>query len=226
MENKEYRSIVGLTTQSKQKRIDSDYYVEGVATTFNDPYLMIEASDFKVYEEIDRNALAETDMADVKFQVNHAGTVYARMKQGTLGLEIDGNKIYAYADLSKTTRAREIYEEIDAGYIDKMSWAFIVAEDEYRWNKDLTVCTRTVNKVKKIYEVSGVSEPANPNTELEARGMTENKENSYGEILNISVRNLLDGAIESRKQELLEREKALKFIKAKYDHMEEQYGIR
>ena len=207
LQEREYRIMpMWGANNNEGKKIESEYYVEGLATTFNDPYLMMDTGDFKVYEQIDRNALHGADMSDLKFQINHEGTVYARHKQGTLGYEVRNDELFIYADLSKTTSARERYEEIRAGYIDQMSWAFIVNNDEYKWNDDMTICTRTITKVKKVYEFSGVTEPANSNTSLEAKSMKENQVNN-GEIHIINTRNLLNGVIESREQELLIRKK-------------------
>ena len=52
----------------KEKRIDSDYYVEGYATTFNEPYVLWEYEGRKYKEVIDRNALAGEDMSDLLFK--------------------------------------------------------------------------------------------------------------------------------------------------------------
>ena len=54
-----------------EKRIDTDFYVEGYATTFDKPYLLYEWDGNKYYERIDRNALAGADMSDVIMQYNH-----------------------------------------------------------------------------------------------------------------------------------------------------------
>ena len=70
-----------------EKRLDSDFYVEGYATTFGKPYELYEFDGIKYYERIDRNALAGADMSDVIFQYNHAGKVLARLSNKTLGLE-------------------------------------------------------------------------------------------------------------------------------------------
>ena len=49
--------------------------------------------------------------------------------------------------------------------INKMSWAFVVSEDSY----DRETHTRTILKIKKVYDVSAVSIPANGDTEIAAR---------------------------------------------------------
>ena len=75
------------------------------------------------------------------------------------------------ADLGSTTGSRGMYEDIDAGLITRMSWAFMPdwnsIEDVYdEENKRLT---STIHKVYRIYDVSCVSLPADPNTEISAR---------------------------------------------------------
>lgn len=61
--------------------------------------------------------------------------------------------------------ARGLYQDIDAGMITKMSWAFVVAEDSY----DRETRTRNILKIKKVYDVSAVSIPANSDTTIAAR---------------------------------------------------------
>jgi HK97 family phage prohead protease len=169
---------------SNEKRIDSDYYIEGYATTFNQPYVLYEADGVKYYEKIDRNALDGADLSDVILQYDHAGKVFARKSNRTLIVEPDNKGLFVCADLSKSAASKDFHEEISNGLVTKMSWGFVVAKDSY----DRTTRTRTILKIKKVYDVSGVSIPANPDTEIQAR--------SY-----------FDGVIEGEKQELLERRK-------------------
>lgn len=182
--NREYRIMNPLIKGLNEKRIESDYYVEGYATTFNRPYELYEYDGIKYSEVIDRNALVGADISDVIFQYNHQGAVLARNSNKTLGFEAREDGLFIYADLSKSKAAKEMYEEISNELVTKMSWAFTVSEDSY--NKDTR--TRTITKIKKIYDVSAVSVPANSDTDISAR--------SY-----------FDGVIEVLKQELREREK-------------------
>ena len=119
----------------------------------------------KYYEEIDRHALDNADMSDVIMQYDHSGRVYARQSNDTLKLEMDDNGLKVTADLSKTELARGLYEDIAAGMITKMSWAFVVTKDAY----DQKTRTRTILEVKKVYDVSAVSIPANDDTNIAAR---------------------------------------------------------
>lgn len=183
---------LSLLTTEKEKRIDSEFYVEGYATTFNSPYLLYEWDGIKFFEVIDRNALAEADVSDVIMQYNHGGKVLARNANGTLGIAPDDHGLFTFADLSKSRAAKELYEEISNGLVTKMSWAFTVAEEAY--NKDTR--TRTILKIKKVYDVSAVSFPANGDTD-------------------ISARSFFDGVIEEEKREALARQREIIKLKIK-----------
>lgn len=201
-ENREYRALLLPFQQpTGEKRIDSDYYVEGYATTFNDPYVMWEWDGVKYYEAIDRNALDEADLSDVIMQLDHTGEVFARtkMRKGkarTLIVEPTDRGFFIAADLTNddpdNPGPSTLYRKIDKGLIYQMSWAFTIAEEKY--NKDTR--TRTITKVKKVYDVSAVSIPANPGTDIAAR--------SY-----------FEGVIEKERQEWLQRQKAIELAKAK-----------
>lgn len=190
--DREYRTMIQplLIPTAAEKRIDTDFYVEGYATTFDKPYLLYEWDGNKYYERIDRNALAGADMSDVIMQYNHEGKVLARLSNGTLGVEANDNGLFTFADLSKSRAAQDMFEEIKNGLVTKMSWAFRVSEDSY----DRDTRTRTILKIAKVYDVSAVSIPANADTDISAR--------SY-----------FDGVIEMEQQERLERRKKLLKIK-------------
>lgn len=178
--------------------VAEDYRVKGYASTF-DPYEIYEYEGIKYFERVDRDAFAGADMSDVIFLYNHKGMVYARMKNQTLICTVDDHGLYIEADLSKTTQSREIYEAIKTGLVDQMSFAFTVNADAY----DRKTHTRTIQRFKKIYDVSAVSIPANPGTDISA----------------VSARSFIDGVIEMEKAERLEEQRKLQLAKAKYDYL-------
>lgn len=156
-----------LTSQSEKKRIDSDYYIEGYATTF-DPYILYHDYDgSEVYERINKTAFNGAKMDDVIFQFDHEGIPYARMSNNTLGIEVNDNGLFMWADLGTTARGKELYEQISAGLITKMSWAFTVAPDGESYD-ELTK-TININQVREVFDVSAVSIPANDQTSISAR---------------------------------------------------------
>lgn len=143
----------------------TEYRAEGYATTFNDPYVLFRDEDVTYYESVDPNAIDEkTDMSDVIMQFDHEGMVFARMSNDTLQISSDEHGLKVVADLSKTADARNMFENIQSGMVKDMSWAFTV--DGQRYDKETH--TRTITHIRKIYDVSAVSIPANPNTEIMA----------------------------------------------------------
>ena len=165
-QDREYRTLAApLSAQAAAKRIETDFYVEGYATTFESPYLLYEIEGTKFYERIDAHALDGADMSDVIMQYDHEGRVFARQSNGSLILMPDNKGLLIAADLGRTDLARGLYQDIQQGMITKMSWAFTVKTDSY----DRATHTRTILEIKKVYDVSAVSIPANGDTEISAR---------------------------------------------------------
>lgn len=164
--DREYRMIQMPEMQFRALEDEEQkYVVEGYATTFNDPYMLFEYDGIKYMEQIDRNALVGADMSDVIFLYNHEGMVYARQSNGTLTITINERGLHVRADLSSTEDSRRMFESIKAGLVTQMSWAFTIEEDSYNEKTH----TRSILKVNKVYDVSAVSIPANPNTDISAR---------------------------------------------------------
>ena len=165
-QDREYRTLAApLSAQAAAKRIETDFYVEGYATTFESPYLLYEIEGTKFYERIDAHALDGADISDVIMQYDHEGRVFARQSNGSLILIPDHKGLLIAADLGRTDLARGLYQDIQQGMITKMSWAFTVKTDSY----DRATHTRTILEIKKVYDVSAVSIPANGDTEISAR---------------------------------------------------------
>ena len=168
-EGRQYRSVVEI------RAVDEEMVVEGYATTFDEPYTLYEDDEIRVMEQVDANAFDDTDMADVIMQYDHEGRVFARIANGTLKLTPDEHGLHVRADLGGTEIGRQLYEEIKGGYTSKMSFGFTVAADEeLRKDEDgKTTYLRTITSIRKLYDVSAVSLPANNATEISARAFCE-----------------------------------------------------
>ena len=191
MNEREYRDMTIEIRTAESITEEPKMIVRGYASTFNEPYTLYENDDWRFDEVVDQDAFKNTDMADVIMQYNHEGRVFARISNNTLTVTPDDHGLLIEADLGGTELGRQLYEEIRGGYTNKMSFGFTVdAEDvldtKTRDGKALTV--RTIKSVRKLYDVSAVSIPANDAT-------------------SISVRSLLDGEIERLQAERLEAEK-------------------
>lgn len=166
---REYRTITlpEMQFRAAEEEGEERYIVEGYATTYADPYTMYSFDGIDYKEQISRDALAGADMSDVIFLYNHEGMVFARQSNGTLELSSDEKGLHVRADLGSTEDSRRMFESIKAGLVTQMSWAFSIADDGDSYDKDTH--TRTINSVRKVYDVSAVSIPANPSTDISAR---------------------------------------------------------
>lgn len=182
--DREYRSME-LRVLPIDGTEERSYMVEGYASTY-EPYKLLTIDDVDYYERIEPTAFNDADISDVVFRVDHEGRVYARTSAGTVQLWHDEHGLGQRTDLSKTQAARELFADIEAGNYPKMSFAFTVAEDHF----DRATNTRVIDRIAKVFDVSPVSFPANPTTEL-----------------SVSTRDYFNGVIEAERAERLEREK-------------------
>jgi len=149
----------------------NDMVVEGRAVVYDSPAVLWERDGVKYYEVISRGALDGADLSDVPFKYNHSDQhmVMARTRNKTLELIPDDQGLSIRANLADTTSGRDLYALIKRGDVDKMSFAFTVSEESY--NKDTR--TRSIQKFKKIWDVSAVDTPAYPETSISARSYFE-----------------------------------------------------
>ena len=164
-EGRSYRSM-------EFRAIDEEFTVEGYATTFNQPYTLYSEPGFTLREQVAPDAFDDADMDDVILQYDHIGRVYARKSNGTLQLTPDEHGLRVRANLGGTAAGRELYNEIAGGYTNKMSFGFSVEKD----TRDTTEAEdgsvdilRTITAIRKLYDVSAVSLPANDATIISAR---------------------------------------------------------
>lgn len=183
---REYRNME-LRIVPFEEGDEPSFFVEGYASTF-DPYVLLTRNGVDYKERIEPTAFDEADLSDVVFRVDHAGRVYARSSAGTVELWTDEHGLGQRTDLSRTQAAKEVFYDIQAGNYPQMSFAFTVAEggDDY----DKATHTRTIHRIAKVFDVSPVVFPANPNTNL-----------------SVSTRAYFDGVIEMEQAERLEEEK-------------------
>lgn len=216
-QGRQFRTMtMEIVKRSEDDKDKNKCTVRGYATTFNEPYTLYDGGDWEYREQVAPEAFEECDMSDVIFQYDHEGRVFARVSNGTLHIEKDEHGLLITADLGGTEEGRKLYEEIKGGYTTKMSFGFTVAEDtELRSNEEnKEVWLRTIVKIKKLYDVSAVSLPANDGTEISARSLVE------GVIAKRSQE------IENQKTKEAEEQKAKEEQEAKDKEMRERERLR
>lgn len=191
-----YMPLDGFELRAEDAQ-EETFNVRGYASTFEE-YELFSIDGTSYCERIDPAAFDECDMSDVVFRKDHQGTVYARTSNNALKVSVDKHGLLTDTDLSRTASARAMYEEISAGMYTQMSFAFVVEDngDEIVRDKDNNKYIRIIKRIEKLYDVSPVSFPANPGTDIYARSR-------------------FDGVIEEERKEFAERAKALELAKAK-----------
>ena len=198
--NREYRNMI-MEIRSAEKAEDGseEKIVRGYASTFNEPYTLYQDENWRFDEVVDADAFANTDMSDVIMQYDHEGRVFARISNNTLTVTPDERGLLIEANLGGTELGRQLYEEIAGGYTNKMSFGFTVDADDIVDTKDddgNVVTTRTIKSVRKLYDVSAVSLPANDATSISVRSLTD------GEIERIQAVRLEAEKLELRRRKI------------------------
>lgn len=188
---REYRAMPVMQIRAAEGE-GKTYKVRGYASTFNEPYVLYEDLDGAIYEQIAPSAFDGCDMSDVIFQFDHAGMVYARTSNGSLTVGTDEHGLWVEADLGLTEEARKIWEAISVGLITRMSFCFTITGSEW----DEKSKTDTITEIGKLYDVSAVSIPANPGTEIST-----------------ARKRFLDGVIQEKRAERLAAEARARRIK-------------
>lgn len=168
-------------------------------------------------EIIESRALANTDLTDVRFLVNHDVSkiplARSRRNNGNSTMKLipdeNGMSIEVLLDVENNSEARSLYSAVKRGDISGMSFLFSVPEGGDTWeNFNTDHPTRHVRSIGSVVEVSAVTFPAYESTEIYARSK---------EALE-SAKLALENAKRSQKQALeSESRSELELAKAKFN---------
>lgn len=167
MLNKEIELRALATEFEVRSNEDGQEYFEGYALKFEQWSEII--VDFQ--ESIDKNALANTDMSDVRALINHdENYILARISAQNLELQVDGIGLKFTAYPSDTSYSRDLKVNMKAGNINKCSFAFMLNWDNpecEKWEYDdkNKLYKRRILDIAKISDVSIVTNPAYKSTE-------------------------------------------------------------
>lgn len=157
------------------RAVDNDegkMIIEGYAITYDQPATH-EYGKYKFTEIIKRGALDLTDMKDVPLRYNHKDSwvIMARTRNNSLQLIKDDVGLKIRAELIDTQSNKDIYRSIEERLIDKMSFAFTVADKGDNWTYGDNETTREVTAINRLYDVSVVDTPFYDTTSVYARSV-------------------------------------------------------
>lgn len=145
--------------------------IEGYAAVF-DSETLIGSEEWGFYERIEKGAFDGANMKDVPLKYNHSDAVpiLARTRNKSLELKVDEKGLFIHAELLDTQDSIDMYKRIQAGLIDKMSFAFTTKKDTDTWEKG-KIPKRSIKKFDRIFDVSVVDTPAYDDTSIYARSL-------------------------------------------------------
>lgn len=152
-------------------------------------------------EIIERGALNNADLTDVRFLVNHdfSKVPLARSRRdninSTMQLSIDENgmTIQVLLDTENNSDARSLYSAVERGDITGMSFCFGI--DEQAWTEmESDMPTRHIKSISSVVECSAVTFPAYEDTEIYARDKAslEKEREAYKRTKNANNSNELE----------------------------------
>ena len=183
--------------------------IEGVPIVFDQPTHIRDLWTGEDYiEMITRKALDNTDLSDVCLFVNHEmdkiPLARSRRGKGTLSLDVtdEGVKMRAVLDTEHNPEASALYSAVSRGDIAGMSFCFRVRGDHWQ-DMETNHPLRIIDDISIIHEVSAVTDPAYPQTSIQARSSAEAEASPLAE-----ARARLHAEQESEETEALMLEKA------------------
>jgi HK97 family phage prohead protease len=171
----------------------------GTATVFNSSY------DMGWYdEEMSSDSLNEADMKDVVALFNHdMNMVLARTSSGTLKLNVTGNAMEYEFEAPNTSLGNDLLEMVKRGDVYQSSFAFTVEKESWQ-EREGSKPKRIIRSIKKVYDVSPVTYPANPDTMVAKRGYDATKQidEDLQKVIDISVESEINIQNELRRNAL------------------------
>lgn len=173
---------------------DGKMILEGYAITYDQPATHV-YGNYKFTEVIKRGALDTADMKDVPLRYNHNDSwlIIARTRNNSLQLIKDDIGLKIRAELIETQSNKDVYMSVKEKLIDKMSFAFRVADKGDTWQYGEMETIRTVTNIQKLYDVSVVDTPFYDTTSVFARSF---------ELLESNLKQLESFDLDKRKLQL------------------------
>lgn len=161
---------VTTTINLRQNEDSEDSIIEGYALKFNKPSDVL-GGWVRFREILDSNALEDADVSNVVATFNHDQNQVLGRTGVNLDLEIDNIGLKFRVRPTDTQFARDLMTNIKAGVINQCSFAFTIPDEDgsEEWEdstEDGVDYTRTIRKIDHLYDVSVVTTPAYPDTEV------------------------------------------------------------
>jgi len=160
---------------------DSAPKVRGYAAKFDSLSENLGSEKYQFREIIKPGAFDDVLGDDVRALFNHeSSAILARSKngEGSLRIGTDDVGLWYEFEAPDTQVGRDLVTSLKRGDVDQSSFSFTVSEDGQNWRETKdgdgpTIITRTITKIKRLFDVSPVTYPAYPDATVALRSLQE-----------------------------------------------------
>lgn len=194
---------------------DDEPVIEGYAAKYNKPSEVL-GGFTRFIEQIAPGAFDDADMSNVVATINHDPNQVLGRSGVNLTLSSDAIGLKFTVKPTDTSFARDLIANIKAGVINQCSFAFTVAntdgaQDWEESDQDGVDYERTIRQIDRLFDVSVVTTPAYPDTEVQVG------QRSINMVKQMQSQENRDATDQKRKKMLreLERQELLKTLRRK-----------
>lgn len=163
-------SSLKAETRGTENENSDNLILCGCPIVFDTPTTINDGMGGNYTEIIKSGALDDADLSDIRLIYNHdLNKIPLARTPKTMSLNVDTVGLTFEAVLPNTEEARAVHIAVQRGDLSGASFAFTIPDGGDVF--DPTTNTRTILKIKKVYEFSICPFPAYPQTSLEARSV-------------------------------------------------------
>jgi len=193
MKNNIERRVWATDIEVRQAEEGESRVLEGYASIFNR-----DSEDFGGFvEQIKPGAFdGVLERSDVRALINHdSNQLLARSASGTLNLIVDDKGLKYSFEVPNTSYGNDLLEMVRRGDLTQSSFGFSLSSEGYEWEKrEDGTRVRSITKIDKLFDVSPVTYPAYPDTEIAKRSFKKliEEENNVPPVLRQGAELLLN----------------------------------
>ena len=156
--------------------------LEGYSAVFDKPSEDLGWGDFEIREYIAPGAFSNAlKKSDCRAVFNHdPNFILGRESAGTLELNEDEKGLRSVIHLPDTQLGRDLAISVERGDIREQSFCFTVARDSWEEDREARVATRTILEIGELIDISPVTYPAYPDTDLAKRSFEQFQKTATG----------------------------------------------
>lgn len=178
---RESRFLAASVELRAAAELESTPKVRGYAAKFNSVSENLGSEQYQFREIIKPGAFDDVLNDDVRALFNHeSSAILARSKNGEGSLKIGTDDIGLWYEFEApdTQVGRDLVTSLKRGDVDQSSFSFTVDKDGQDWRElkegdGPTMITRTITKIKRLFDVSPVTYPAYPDATVALRSLQE-----------------------------------------------------